>query len=243
MFFCVFNGKKIAFEIQVSELPAKYIFYRLEFYKRNDIYLLWVLDDFDRDGRTQTERDIKYLTPHQNYFFFLNSSSRPGFIVQFKEGLVNSRNQCCYPWTHEKVSLHDLKFDQDEKQIYFRSLKDEQEAARSAQNRKEIAPALELFRQFYQSDDESYIDLIEEKTDQLGFERLQPLCEEIAPSRDSALFFKCLEGKGKPYFLMYLLRSHWFPKNLNCKNTTGINLFEALSLNPHMTFSTPLLSC
>ena len=68
-----------------------------------------------------------------------------------------------------------MKFDQDEKQIYFRSLKDEQEAARSAQNRKEIAPALELFRKFYQSDDESYIDLIEEKTDQLGFERLQPL--------------------------------------------------------------------
>ncbi|WP_417355356.1 DUF6035 family protein [Flavobacterium sp.] len=65
---CQYRDKQLVFEIQLSDLSLRYIINRYEFYRRNGMYLIWILDDFDVQGQSQIERDIKYLTEYQNFF-------------------------------------------------------------------------------------------------------------------------------------------------------------------------------
>ena len=45
--YCKFQDKELVFEIQLSDLSLNYILNRYEFYRRNGIYLIWILDKFD----------------------------------------------------------------------------------------------------------------------------------------------------------------------------------------------------
>lgn len=258
--FCEYTNLKIAFEVQLSRLPAKYIFKRHEFYQRNEIYLVWVLDDFNPKNTNQTARDIKYLNAHQNYFSFNDHATPASFTVHFKEGLINHRHEAYYEWNKQTVSLSELKFDATEYQVFYVSFADEEretqeEIKRSAdenkiirpwdapkeinigpETEKKIKPALELLRTFYTTDKENYIPFIESELDNLDVDEFNVLNQKVFKTEDSALFFKLLEREGKPYFLKYLLSNNRFDKHLNTKDAEGQNLLEAVLTHPKLLF-------
>ncbi len=258
--YCEYNSLKIAFEVQLSRLPARYIFKRHEFYQRNEIYLVWILDDFNPKNTNQTARDIKYLNAHQNYFSFNDHAAPTCFIAHFKEGLINHRNEAYYEWNKQTVSLSELKFDTKEYQIFYVSFADEEretqeEIKLSAIEKKvtrsrdvpeqiiigpdiekKIKPALELLRTFYTTDKENYIPFIDSETDNLDVNEFKALNQKVFKTEGSALFFKLLEGEGKPYFLRYLLSNNRFDKHLNSKNAEGKSLLEAVLSHPKLLF-------
>lgn len=65
--YCKIGQVEIVFEIQLSKLPLWYILNRYNFYKENNIYLIWILDNFDVKNPDSFTRDIKYLNKYQNY--------------------------------------------------------------------------------------------------------------------------------------------------------------------------------
>lgn len=258
--FCEYNNLKIAFEVQLSRLPAKYIFKRHEFYQRNEIYLVWVLDNFNPKNTTQTARDIKYLNAHQNYFSFNDHATPASFTAHFKEGLINHRNEAYYEWNKQTISLSELKLDMKEYQVFYVSFADEEretleEIRRSAVAKKvtrsqdipehiiigpdlekKIKPALELLRTFYTSDSENCIPFIENEIENLDFNQFNALNQKVFKTDDSALFFRLLEKEGKSYFFKYLLSHDRFDKQLNTKNPEGQNLLEAVLSHPKLLF-------
>ena len=243
--YCEFNSLKIAFEVQLSRLPAKYIFKRHDFYSRNEIYLMWVLDKFEPNGSTQTERDIKYLNAHQNYFCFDDYSNPQTIKVQFKTGLINSKNKAYYPWQAQSVSLQELQFDASEFQIYFISFADEklktEQQIGSELIQEKIEPAVILLREFYKTDKEAYIPYIENEIDNLDFEEFNSLNQRICGTDNSDLFYRLLVGAGKPHFFKYILESVRFNKNLNAKNSERKNLLEVVLSHPNLLFKTRIV--
>lgn len=60
--YCKFLDVEIVFEIQLSKLPLWYILKGYNFYTENNIYLIWILDNFDIKNQGSFELDIKYLS-------------------------------------------------------------------------------------------------------------------------------------------------------------------------------------
>ena len=112
--FCNYKGQKIAFEIQLSSISQRYIFYRYNFYKELGIYLFWVLDDFSKLNQNHRDRDIKYLNDSQNLFELNEQVNNPAiFICNFKEPFVRSR------WKKAAIFLSSLYFDKNIFQAYY----------------------------------------------------------------------------------------------------------------------------
>ena len=116
---CKYLDKEIVFEIQLSELSLRYIISRHEFYQRNGIYLIWILDNFNVDGRKQTERDIKYLTEYQNFFKFDEKAEQFRLICKYKYPYLTEKNKLLNKWETKSIALSQLKFDKVTKQPYF----------------------------------------------------------------------------------------------------------------------------
>lgn len=257
---CEHHNSKIAFEVQLSRLPARYIFKRHEFYQRNEIYLVWVLDNFNPKNATQTAKDIKYLNAHQNYFSFNDHATPVSFTVHFKEGLINERNEAYYQWNKQIISLSELKFDTQEYQVFYVSFADEEretqeEIKRSSIEKramrswdaidkvlivpeieKKIKPALEFLRTLYKTDKEYYIPLVDNEIENLDLKALKALNQKVFKSEDSDLFFTLLQGKGKPNFLRYLLSNNQFYKPLNTKKPEGQHLLEVILSHTKLLF-------
>ena len=66
--YCVYDGKPLAFEVQLSSLTVGEIWRRNDFYKRNNIYLLWIQDELDPHNQRMLDKDIKYHNDYQNLF-------------------------------------------------------------------------------------------------------------------------------------------------------------------------------
>lgn len=120
--YCEYNKKKIVFEIQLSKLSLRYILNRHNFYKRNGIFLIWILDNFDVNGQTQMEKDIKYLNEFENFFKLDEKSEVFRLICKHKYATLNNQNKILTPWTEKSISLSQLKFS-DTYQVYFYDLK------------------------------------------------------------------------------------------------------------------------
>lgn len=240
-----FRDMQVVFEIQLSALPAKYILKRHEFYKRNQIYLVWILDDFDVSGQSQTEKDIKYLNQHQNFFYFNDVGRTHSLVVQFKTGHVNIDDKVYTRWEHEHVTLSDLKFDSAEHQVYFKSLRDEMHRVETIKLERSLEPLVNQFREFFISDNEKFIPALERDLDELDYHLFHVFNEKIGGVKSSDLFFKALSGNGKPNFVVFLFKYGRFQNNLNCKNKDGLNLLEYIlranfNFNPrviHLMFS------
>ena len=108
--YCVYKGKKIVFEIQLSKLSLRYLLNRHNFYKRNNVFLIWILDNFDVNGQTQMEKDIKYLNEFENFFKLDENAETFRLICKHKYASLNNKNQILTPWTAKSVSLNQLKF-------------------------------------------------------------------------------------------------------------------------------------
>ncbi|WP_024772918.1 DUF6035 family protein [Aquimarina macrocephali] len=117
--YCQYKGKEIVFEIQLSNLSQKYILSRFDFYKQKGIYLIWILDNFDVLGNTQTEKDIKYLSVHQNYFRFDDKVKEFRLNCKFKQTHLSSVNKFYDQWNDVNITLDKLTFDENNKEVYF----------------------------------------------------------------------------------------------------------------------------
>ncbi|MDP2692915.1 MAG: DUF6035 family protein [bacterium] len=117
--YCQYLDKEIVFEIQLSDLSLRYIISRHEFYQRKGIYLIWILDNFNVEGRKQTERDIKYLTEYQNFFKVDEHSEQFRLICKYKFPFLTEHNKLLNKWKSKSVALSQIKFDQVTTQAYY----------------------------------------------------------------------------------------------------------------------------
>ena len=117
--YCKYFDKELVFEIQLSDLSLRYILNRYEFYKRNKIYLIWILDNFDVSGQSQTVRDLKYLTEFENFFKFDEESDVFKLICTYKYPFLTDQNKLLTKWVSQSVSLDQIKFAQDMFQIFY----------------------------------------------------------------------------------------------------------------------------
>ncbi|WP_179020774.1 DUF6035 family protein [Winogradskyella forsetii] len=117
--YCENGITKIVFEIQLSDLSLRYIIDRHEFYQRNGISLIWILDDFNINGQKQMERDIKYLTEYQNFFALDESSESFRLNCTYKYVYLTEFYQVYTKWITKSIAISQLKFDDQTKQAYF----------------------------------------------------------------------------------------------------------------------------
>ena len=82
--YCRYKGKELVFEIQLSELSLGYILSRHNFYKAHGIYLIWILDTYDIRDQGTKEKDLKYLSYHQNFFRLDESVTDFKLICDYK---------------------------------------------------------------------------------------------------------------------------------------------------------------
>ena len=116
--YCKFNGHEIVFEIQLSKLPLWYILRRNNFYKENNIFLIWILDDFNVHKQGSFEKDLKYLSKHQNFFTLDEDSNNLHLKCEYKKvyidnGIVKSN------WKLQIINLNQLIFNYDELEVYY----------------------------------------------------------------------------------------------------------------------------
>jgi len=117
--YCKYFDNELVFEIQLSDLSLRYILNRYEFYKRNKMYLIWILDNFDIHGQNQTERDIKYLTEYENFFKLDEKSKDFRLICTYKFPFLTDNNKFLTKWINKSVSLQEIKFSSEYYQIYY----------------------------------------------------------------------------------------------------------------------------
>ncbi len=117
--YCKYFDKELVFEIQLSDLSLRYILNRYEFYKRNKMYLIWILDKFDIHGQNQTERDIKYLTEYENFFKLDEKSKDFRLTCTYKFPFLTDNNKFRTKWINKSVSLQQIEFSSKYYQIYY----------------------------------------------------------------------------------------------------------------------------
>jgi hypothetical protein len=146
--YCEYNGLKLAFEIQLSSLSLNYLHSRHEFYKKNGIFLIWILDNFIPEKNTQLVRDIKYLNTYQNFFKLDERNELFRLVCKFKFSHITSRNEVHDKWQIKNVALDELTFDLDNYEVFFINyLKCRENKENEAlQNKLRLAEQLELQR-------------------------------------------------------------------------------------------------
>lgn len=117
--YCKYYDKELVFEIQLSDLSLRYILSRYDFYRKNGIYLIWILDNYDVHKQAQLERDIKYLTKYENFFKLDEKSDDFKLECKFKYPFLTESNKLLTKWMDKSVSLDQIKFDKEFYQIYY----------------------------------------------------------------------------------------------------------------------------
>lgn len=117
--YCKFQDKEIVFEIQLSDLSLGYILSRYDFYKKNGIYLIWILDNFDLHNQGTLERDIKYLTKYENFFKLDESSETFRLLCDYKYPFLTDKNKLLTKWLKKSIFLNELNFDSEVFQTFY----------------------------------------------------------------------------------------------------------------------------
>jgi competence CoiA-like predicted nuclease len=246
-----FKNNRLAFEIQLSALPLKYILDRQIFYSKNGIYLIWILDDFNVHGQTQTERDIKYLYSHQN-FFKLDEQSEDilQLLCDFKKPFLTSENELRDKWKKKSVTLECLTFDPNTREVYYfdllensnlvearqkkavKEIRQRQKAEKRKQKleleKAEVEDILTFMRALYKNDHLPF-------DGQLG--KLIHLNEHQIKLLNKKLSFKNKMGSesGRPFiiemllsqrhpnFLQFVLSAYHIEKDVNTPDEEGIS--------------------
>lgn len=143
---CNYDGKKIVFEIQLSDLSQRYILGRQDFYRRNNIFLVWILDNFEVHGQSQTEKDIKYLFEHQNFFNLDDVSESLRLKCTFKQTFLNEANNFYDQWTETSVALSQLTFNTKTFEAYFYDFGEEKKTLLEIQAANKLKIDAEIIR-------------------------------------------------------------------------------------------------
>jgi len=117
--YCRYHEKELVFEIQLSDLSLGYILSRHDFYRKNGMYLIWILDNFDIHNQNTLERDIKYLTKYENFFKLNESAQTFNLDCEYKFPFLTPDNKLLTKWLKKSVSLSQVKFDSESYQIYY----------------------------------------------------------------------------------------------------------------------------
>lgn len=235
--YCMYHSKTLAFEIQLSKLPPKYLFKRHEFYKRNGIFLIWILDDFDIRGQSQSEKDIKYLNVHQNFFYFNIGSPSP-LVVQYKKMNVARSGKPYLEWTHDFVSLRDLTYETSDYQPYYVSLEHEQQASEIQLFKARHTYLFTVLRKFYQGGEDKYIlqiDYTIKNLDETDFEMLE---KAVGLGSSNSLLLRAAKD-AHPVFLRYLLNHERFIYDVNTPSSDGTTILKNILLHKSSNFRWP----
>jgi competence CoiA-like predicted nuclease len=249
-----YKGYQIAFEIQLSALPLKYILDRHNFYTKNGIYLIWILDDFNVHGQTQTERDIKYLDSHQN-FFKLDERSEDTLqlLCDFKKPFLNFENELRHKWIQKPVTLEQLTFDPNTRKAYYFDLEKntKSEVARQQKIAEEIKQRrrIEIRKRELETAEAEVDDMITfmrylYKNDHLPFEKelskLVHFNEQQIQLLNKKLSFKnkhdadtgrpfiieMITSQTHPNFLQFILRASQIEKDVNVLDIEGLSALQ-----------------
>lgn len=117
--YCKYGNRELVFEIQLSNLSLRYILSRYEFYKKRDIYLIWILDNFDVHGQSQMTRDIKYLNRYENFFKLDESGNQFRLICDYKDQFLTSELDVRSIWKRGSIRLDELQFDEENFQAFY----------------------------------------------------------------------------------------------------------------------------
>jgi competence CoiA-like predicted nuclease len=106
--YCERNGKKIAFEVQISPLSLSIILERIDHYREKDIHLFWVIEPNEFD-KLQFQNDIEYygLSKH---IYELSSDDKllkchfKAPKIYYKDGLLSVESE----QRLESINLSDL---------------------------------------------------------------------------------------------------------------------------------------
>ena len=134
--YCKFHNKELVFEIQLSDLSQKYILSRYEFYKKNGIYLIWILDNFDIHNQGTLERDIKYLTKYENFFKMDETLDSFKLECEYKFPFITDDNKVLTKWLKKSVSLNQVSFDTVSSQIYYYNFGENNQKAETEQKKR-----------------------------------------------------------------------------------------------------------
>lgn len=135
--YCKFQDKEIVFETQLSDLSLGYILSRYEFYKEHEIYLIWILDNFDVHNQGTLERDIKYLTKYHNFFKLDQQSETFKLECEYKYPFLTDDNKLLTKWLKKSVSLNELKYDNEVFQAYYYNFGDNKTKTETFQRKKD----------------------------------------------------------------------------------------------------------
>lgn len=117
--YCVYNGKPLAFEVQLSSLTVGEIWRRNEFYKRNNIYLLWIQDELDPRNQRMLDKDIKRHNEYHNLFQLNEKANTFELTAYYKKPFLHYDTEVYCRWETANISLKKLRFDEDFNVFYF----------------------------------------------------------------------------------------------------------------------------
>ncbi len=173
--YCKYLEKELGFEIQLSDLSQRYILHRHNFYKKNGMYLIWILDNFDVHGQSQTERDIKYLTDYQNYFSLDETTENFRLKCEYKYPFLTDDHKVLTKWLSNSVSLSDLRYDSEDFQAYYYDFRN---------NKSKIEEQQRIVLQKLKEDEKKRIKTEKIETAQ---DIVNGIIEEIKNAKESAL--------------------------------------------------------
>lgn len=252
--YCVYKDKEIVFEIQLSQLPLSYILSRYNFYKNNQMYLIWILDNFDvRNQKGQLERDIKYLTEYQN-FFRVDENSENELLLEceFKQPYMDKFGSVYSKWFKKSVTLDSLKFPLKNFQVFFYDFKKQtrlieekskdyfkrkEEAEKLSESKLKVRHFINLIKKLKSNNTYNY-DLAHSYINELNYEELKILNSSIKLSLEKKetrtpkfIFYFKYALEGDLGFLKFLLECQGLRIDFNKNDENGVSLFEIIHLN------------
>lgn len=267
--YCKFQGKELVFEIQLSDLSLGYILSRYEFYKKYGMYLIWILDNFDIHNQGTLERDIKYLTEHENFFKLDENSKTFKLECEYKFPFLTDDNRLLMKWLKKSVSLNELKFDKEVFQVYFYDFGNNKAKVETLQKQK----AEEIKESERKRQEQKKLELAERKANDLvakiaDFRKRKMLIfnsisNEISGMTDFEIKILNkvlnLKGKitsGKPplikwideaqqndvAFLEFILKTKEIELDINAVDDTGRTPLLAIFQNKNIHKTSPVLS-
>lgn len=134
--YCKYNDMELVFEIQLSDLSLGYILSRYQFYKKNGMYLIWILDNFDIHHQGTLERDLKYLTKYENFFKLDENSGSFQLECEYKFPFLTWDNKLLTKWLKKSITFNQINFDSESYQIYYYNFGDNRTKAENEQRTK-----------------------------------------------------------------------------------------------------------
>ena len=122
--FCIYNGQKYVFEIQLSDISMRLIKDRTDFYENEGIGLIWILNQKNifcmKNGLTQTSmaKNIKYLNPYQNFFEYSEDDNINSLLIGHFKSVFIIEDEIKKKWREKTVSFGNNLFIDDKFNVY-----------------------------------------------------------------------------------------------------------------------------